>query len=444
MNAAYYFSMSQLSAASILPYAIGCYLPYWDRLKIRRPVLLVFLACLFITETIFFNFFSDHGDSNTVFLAVCVLDLFVYLKTVDAPAAQLSFCFLLFIQFGAIIRGISFFAESSLLDGNAIFAFTDAQASFLDRFFYLLELPFATVIIIPISKILKRYFVPLMDAVNMRQWQVLFTLPLIFTMIILVVASFLADEMDNPVYLLLLLLISLGSVFIYFVVFLLLRGITDNAALRERNLELGFREQYYSLLSEQVETAKRMRHDLHHHFRLLSGYLENQDYDNALEYLKEYADAADREEAVSYCANPAVNLILNHYADLAARCDIEINVEARLPKQLFIPVSDICVLLGNILENAVEGCQRQKSGKKWIQVRLMADDNKLAVAIDNSCGETKQRAHGQFISTKSGRQGIGLSSLSALAKKHDGSAWFEESGGVFKSSVVLHAGDSDA
>lgn len=439
MNAAYFFSMLRLSTASIIPYAIGCYLPYWDRLKIRRFWLLALLSGLFILETLFFNFFSDDGTSDPVFFAVCLLDLVVYLKTVDAPAAQLSFCFLLFIQFGAIIRGISFFVQISLFESYTFFAFTEAQASVLERFFYLVEAVFAMVVIIPLSRILKRYFVSLMDAVDMRQWRVLFILPLVFITLILVVATLLQEELNNPVYLFLLLLIALGSAFIYFIVFLLLRGIADNAALREQNLELRFREQYYSLLSEQVETTKRTRHDLRHHLQLLSGYLENQDYASAMAYLKEYANAAAREEAVSYCANPAVNLILNHYENLAACCAIELNVDARLPEQLFIPTSDVCVLLGNILENAVEGCQRQESGKKWVQVSLMADDNKLAAAIDNSCGKTRQGRNGRFISTKNGRKGIGLSSLSALAKKYDGSAWFEESDGVFKSSVVLHA-----
>lgn len=442
MNIAYYFSMSQLSVISMLPYIIGCYLPYWNRLKIRRLTLIVFLACFYTAETLSFNLISNDGTSNALFLTICLLHLVVYLKVIDAPPAQLSFCFLLFFQFGSIIRGISFFVESSLLEGNLFFTFSETQASLLGRFFYLLEFPLAMAVIVPMGGLLKRHFVPLMDAVDMRQWRVLFTLPLIFTTIILVVAFSLADEMDNPMYLLLLLLISLGSVFIYFVVFLLLQGITDNAALREQNLELGFREQYYTMLSERVETAKRARHDLRHHFRLLSSYLEAKDYDSAVEYLKECGDTAALDEDVLYCANPAGNLILNYYTGLAGRHDIRMDVEARLPERLFIQVSDVCVLLGNTLENAIEGCQRQSSGEKWIQVRIMADGDKMAVAIDNSCGETKPGRNGRFLSTKNGRDGIGLTSLSALAKKYDGSAWFEASDGVFRSSVVLHAGQS--
>lgn len=437
MDNLYYLPLFLLSAVNIVPYAVGCYIPYWNQLTVRRSILIPLLCLLFTTETLVLGFFPDDLSFNLVFFALNVINLFIFLRTVDAKNGELLFTFLLFAQFGSVIRGISFFVETNFIGPHAAFSLPATQSYVL---VYSLELLLSIAIIIPIGLNLKNHFVPLMNTVNIRQWRILFTIPLVFVAMILALVIFFDEQVDNPFYLLLIFIMAVGSAIIYVVIFRILRGLSDNAALREQNLELGFREQYYTLLSSRIEATRQARHDFRHHLRLLAAFLESGDYDSAKEYLEEYTRRTDVDEDFLYCANPAANLILNHYTALAHGSGIKMDISAKLPESCFVSTSDLCVLLGNILENAIEGCQRQPENEaRWIQVRLVADEHKMAAAIDNSCGEINLDSSGEFLSTKNNRQGIGLSSLRTVAKKYGGSAWFEEASGVFKSSVVLHS-----
>ncbi|MEA4854408.1 MAG: GHKL domain-containing protein [Christensenella sp.] len=426
-----------LYAVTIIPYAIGCYIPYWNQLKINRRTLLVLLALAFAAETLILGWIPDSDLSNLVFFVICIFNFVLFIKTVAADAMQLLFIFLLFMQFAALLRGISFFIEAHYFPEEQLFSMT-VPANYI--FAYLLELGLSMLIIIPISILLKKHLVPLISAINMRQWRLLFVIPLMFLAVILIITLFMTNQVANFLYLFLLISLAAGSVAIYYIIFLMLRGVADTASLREENLTLGFREQYYNMISERIDESRKVRHDMRHHIRLLATFLENQEYDNALEYLEEYSEIISASDSLAYCKNYAINAILNYYIQRAHADEIKTVVSASIPEECFVKATDLCGLLGNCLENAIEGCKRQTSGKKWIHIHLNADENKMAIAIDNSCGNVQYTKKGDFLSTKTERMGIGLSSIHSVAQKYDGSAWFESDGSIFQTSIVLHKG----
>jgi sensor histidine kinase regulating citrate/malate metabolism len=99
--------------------------------------------------------------------------------------------------------------------------------------------------------------------------------------------------------------------------------------------------------------------------------------------------------------------------------------------------SNLCVILGNLFENAIEACGRMTEGHKFIRLRSRLQYGTLTVTMDNSFNGVVSQKDGKFLSSKRNEIGTGLQSVSAIAEKHGGGASFETDGMVFLSSVYL-------
>lgn len=423
-------------ASMVLPYAAGCYTSFWSKLKISPRRLIVILAFVFLIQMFVMGFIPmSQSLSDIVFYIICISNFFILKRTIAASASQILFVYLSFMQIASIIRGVSFFLEIRIFLHSDM---TTIANPIETLFLCLIELGLAFLLTSLFAVFIKKYFIPLFSSVQLKQWRMLLLIPLIFIVIIITVTVFMRDFLGNLYYLFLLLTIAVGSIAAYFVIFFMMREIVENSCLREENLTLAFREQYYEILSKRIEQEKRFRHDFRHHVRFLNTLLENKSYKEAIQYLHDYDETTSVPADAAYCSNSAINIILNNYIHNMKDSGILPKVSVKAEEELFVQTSDICTILGNILENSIDGCRRQETGKRWIHICIMSDADKMAVAVDNTCGKTVRNNDGSFISTKTNRTGVGLSSVCVIAKKYGGNAWFEESDHVFSSSVVLY------
>ena len=94
-------------------------------------------------------------------------------------------------------------------------------------------------------------------------------------------------------------------------------------------------------------------------------------------------------------------------------------------------------MIGNLLENAVEACKRQETGRKFIFLRCLQDDSRLSIVLDNSFMGYVQYERGYFRSSKRESVGIGVESVKAIVKRHGGIGTFVPEEKVFKVSIIL-------
>lgn len=217
---------------------------------------------------------------------------------------------------------------------------------------------------------------------------------------------------------------------------------------REQRLEFEMRMTEYSmeeqkkrqkLLMENQMAVKAQRHDLRHQLAVIRSFSEQTDNGKLLEYLDSLMAEIPSEEARSYCENQAVNAIVSHYAAIGASQGIEFSVKLTVPEHTEqISDSSLCVIFGNILENAVEACHRMTEGHKFIRLRSRLQYDVLTITLDNSFDGKAVEKEGLFFSSKRHEVGTGLQSVTAMARKHGGDARFEVNGKVFLSSVYLH------
>lgn len=132
-----------------------------------------------------------------------------------------------------------------------------------------------------------------------------------------------------------------------------------------------------------------------------------------------------------------VQAILSYFSEQARTFGITYSVSASIPKHISISETDLSILFGNLLENAIDACNAQSGEDKKIIVRVKTDDHSLCVTIDNTFSgslDIDQERH--FVSSKHEGLGLGTESIKSIAEKYGGVCQFEANNGMFYASVM--------
>ena len=193
-------------------------------------------------------------------------------------------------------------------------------------------------------------------------------------------------------------------------------------------------------LQRQIEQTGRQRHDMRHHLLVISSYIKAEDIQGLNDYAKEYLSSL-ASPADIFCDNLALNSLIGYYKELAEDRDSAFNVSISLPKEPLLPEIDLCAVISNLLENAVEACTRMKSQDRFINVKISATTNfLLTIIIENSYEGEILRSGNVFISSKKkGRKGIGISSVLNIIEQYNGVSKFEYQNQLFKAAILLKA-----
>ena len=183
----------------------------------------------------------------------------------------------------------------------------------------------------------------------------------------------------------------------------------------------------YRRIKKDMEATAKLRHDMRHHLLGLEGYLENGDSDGAQAYLRKLMSEAKPDENIILCDNCAINAVVCYLFERAKQCGTEVTSALIIPEALPDSENDLCVVLGNLIENAVEACERQQSGKRFIHTAASFTDKKnFCISVENSYDhEIQYDENGNCLSSKritsaSHESGIGISSIDSIVKKYNG------------------------
>lgn len=234
-------------------------------------------------------------------------------------------------------------------------------------------------------------------------------------------------------------IISLGVVSGYYV-----RESLHNAAEKQRleyemasvEKQLSLQRLQYQKITEDEERMKKERHDFRHHLAVLRSLAPEEGKLSG--YIDQLITKIPVKKNIVLSENYAVNAVAAYYYEMARQAEIDIKACVAVPKTLGNDIeSDLCVIVGNLMENAVEACKRITHGKPFIRINSSLQGNVLAITADNSYSGTIEKKDEVFLSSKRKGEGIGTFSVIAAAKKHGGNARFEENNGVFRASVYL-------
>lgn len=220
----------------------------------------------------------------------------------------------------------------------------------------------------------------------------------------------------------------------------MLRSISDTRA-RAKALELKNQlvlENYRSLEAKLREGAE-LRHEFSHRLTVLDAYAKAGDYEALARSLEEWRGSA-ADGSARYCEHIAVNAMLQDAAARARERGIEFRASAIVPRELNISDDDLCRLLMNMLDNAVEGAERTPEGRrKFVRVRLRSSEGFLAVSCENSFdGRVLPDGRGGLLTTKpEGAHGLGLAQMRAVAEKYSSVLELSRTDGEFTVQTAL-------
>jgi len=248
----------------------------------------------------------------------------------------------------------------------------------------------------------------------------------------------------------------LSSIFqIGTVVFTLMTGVIgglfvrDALRLKQQKQQLSFevslmetqikeQKKRQQVLLQNAQAVRQQRHDLRHQLTVIRNYSKEGDNRKLTDYLDTLIANVPSEQKNVYCENPAVNAIVSHYIAIAEENGIECSIRLIVPEHLEQSTDgSLCVIFGNLLENAIEACGRMTEGKKFIRLNSRLQYKTLTITMDNSFDGRFAEQGGRMLSSKRDDFGVGTSSIATVAQQHGGGARFEADGLVFLSSVYV-------
>lgn len=229
-------------------------------------------------------------------------------------------------------------------------------------------------------------------------------------------------------------LITIATVFIC-------RSIADDYKRVEENLAMqaqyNKQKEYYTVLSEKVAEQRKFKHDFKHHLLAIEHFCETQNREGLMEYCNELLQVQDKEAEIPYTGNGAVDGVLYSYYATAKKNNISFNIKGIFESSGIADI-DLCVLLGNAIDNAIAGCMKVEDNR-FIDIQSKTIGNVLAITISNSYDGVVIEEKGKIFSRKkSGRIGVGIASIKSICDKYGGSVEIKHDETSFKLMILLN------
>jgi len=176
------------------------------------------------------------------------------------------------------------------------------------------------------------------------------------------------------------------------------------------------------------------------HLAVVQSYISRDDRDGLREYIEIYKTELPPDITEVYCRNQVINALVCYYAALARKDRIQFDAQVSYPDNCPVSDTEATVILGNMLENAVEACQRESGTRKIIRLRIrQRKESSLLFLTDNTCTVPVRFTEDMKVPLSSKRKGagIGIMSIREIADRYDGDVRFEQKEGMFYASVSL-------
>lgn len=179
------------------------------------------------------------------------------------------------------------------------------------------------------------------------------------------------------------------------------------------------------------------KHDFKNHISTIKGLLELGTEKEVISYIDEMNERINDIDNKIYTDNVLINSILVNKLKVTKKYDIKIDLNIRINKKINISNIDICVILGNLLDNSIEACIITE-GYKYIDLNIISENNRFIIKISNTTNGKLKYIDGKFLSTKNkGIHGIGLSQVDEVVKKYNGYINRKHENNIFTTYLMI-------
>ena len=210
------------------------------------------------------------------------------------------------------------------------------------------------------------------------------------------------------------------------------------AKLKSEQAELLERD--YTAVNRAYQVNAKLFHDLHNHIGVLRQFLTHEKYGEAVRYLDELQAPVRNLTATVWTGDETADYLINSKAAAAEAAGIRFQVQVEFPRRTNIRSVDLCAILGNLLDNAIEAARQVPDpSRRTAALTIRRIHQMLVIKVENSFSSVPVQENGELKTTKTegGLHGWGLKSAQAAAEKYDGMVQAGVSGEVFRAVATL-------
>ena len=196
-------------------------------------------------------------------------------------------------------------------------------------------------------------------------------------------------------------------------------------------------EHQYDEIKSVYMDMRGWRHDYHNHMQVMKAQLALGNTEEMGAYLDQLERELNRVDTFVRSGNLMVDAILNSKLTLARRQEVAVNCSAKAPERLSVEDVDLCVILGNLLDNALEACAQVEKEKRFLRLYLTVNKSQLYFSVQNAAKEEPDFEASRYISRKRGNHGLGMKRVKAAVDKYDGYLNLANEPGIFAAEVTM-------
>lgn len=411
-----------------MPFHLFAYLPFYRHLRVKHWMLALILiteeAASLLLMTLLINSGLNAHAANMIFMPIAVITFFYLVKM---ERGKIAFMYIFTTAYVLAARGLAGYLANkffSVSEGTLQFSLTILGV-------FILSLPFMAHYIMRTANLVFETKAPSM-------WKTIWLLPLFsVTMVMIFTYANPYKPISVIARLMMMAIMFLTSYFLVYAVSTYQKQLEREEEIRRLEEISTIQSNQYAMLKSRMEETRRARHDLRQHLMAIQGCIDSGDMDALAAYVREYGANLPSDSTRTFCKNFAVDAVLRYYVEKAIEAGVDVDVSFDMADQTIIPEPTLCVLLGNLLENALNACH-ELDGARFIRVNArQTGTSMLSIAIDNS-GKKPVELNGRLMSTKHEGMGTGTESVRLIAQRYGGDAKFHWDDGVFYASVILN------
>ncbi len=206
---------------------------------------------------------------------------------------------------------------------------------------------------------------------------------------------------------------------------------SDQANLLERD---------YHTLNQAYAINAKLFHDFHNHIGVLRQLLSHQKLEAAMRYLDELQAPVQEMADMVWTGDETVDYLINSKAAAAKQSGIAYQVQVEFPRHTNLQSADLCAVLGNLLDNALEAAKQVPvQEERFVQLTIRRINQMLVIKVENSYGTAPVEQDGALKTSKdeSGLHGWGIKSARTAAEKYDGSIQTSYTDRLFQAVAIL-------
>lgn len=193
---------------------------------------------------------------------------------------------------------------------------------------------------------------------------------------------------------------------------------------------------------QEVETMYRQmrgwRHDYRNHIQAMKAWAASGDMEAVKSYLDQLDTDLNTVDTVIKTGNSMADAILNSKISLARSKKIPVNVTACIPVKLNMSELDLCVILGNLFDNAIDASMGLPEEKRLIRVYMDIKSTQLYISFTNfTAGKKMAKAGKIFRTTKGSGHGFGLVRIDSIISRLDGYLSRSSEDGAFTTEILI-------